>query len=164
MPAGMTYTPLATTKLTSSSDTVTFSSIPSGYTDLVLVSQAKGTGSSPIYVRINSDTGTNYSDTEVFGYLGAAYSTRSTGNSYLFLNVTGSSLNGTWGSGITNFNNYSNTTTYKTMLTRFNSAAEATALVGLWRSTAAINSLTLYTTSSTFLDGSTFTLYGILAA
>jgi hypothetical protein len=65
---------------------------------------------------------------------------------------------------LVNVMNYSNATTYKTFLARGNIAAGGTeAVVGLWRNTAAITSLELLPTASTFATGSTFTLYGIKA-
>jgi hypothetical protein len=62
--------------------------------------------------------------------------------------------------------NYSNTTTYKTALHRFNDAnAIVFAIVGLWRNTAAINQVRVFSTNAVnFAVGSTFTLYGIKAA
>ena len=43
MAAGNTYTPIATTTLSSSQNDITFSSIPSTYTDLVIVFNGKST-------------------------------------------------------------------------------------------------------------------------
>jgi hypothetical protein len=64
-----------------------------------------------------------------------------------------------------NFQNYSNTTTYKTTLTRASlPGASVTAAVSLWRNTAAINSIEILLSSDNFTNGSTFTLYGIKAA
>jgi hypothetical protein len=61
--------------------------------------------------------------------------------------------------------NYSNTTTNKTALIRGNNAALFTdATVGVWRSTAAITSITLASDGAAFDSGSTFNLYGIAAA
>jgi hypothetical protein len=61
--------------------------------------------------------------------------------------------------------NYSNTTTFKTMLNRSNVPSTGTgATVGLWRNTAAISSLTITSESGNLQSGSTFTLYGILKA
>jgi len=67
---------------------------------------------------------------------------------------------------ILNVMNYSNSTTYKTCLSR-NSAPDdaAEALVGLWRSTSAITSITfMNNAAANFATGSTLTLYGIAAA
>jgi hypothetical protein len=61
--------------------------------------------------------------------------------------------------------NYSNATTYKTWLSRANRpSAGLDAIVGLWRSTAAITSITLSVISDTYSVGSTFSLYGIANA
>jgi hypothetical protein len=68
--------------------------------------------------------------------------------------------------------NYSNTTTYKTALIKTRSAeggwtnaAELTSFIGLWRSTAAITSVSIGANNSKSLPvGCTFSLYGIAAA
>ena len=57
-----TYTPIATQTLGSAAASVTFSSIPQGYTDLVLVDNVKsasGAGDSELDVRFNGDSGSN---------------------------------------------------------------------------------------------------------
>lgn len=163
MAAGRTYTPIATTTLTSASATITFSSIPSGYTDLVLVSNVIPTTNPYIFYRLNSDAGTNYSRTQIAGSGTSAGSDRFTNETYMYVATTtivGASV------FISNFQNYSNTTTNKTVLTRQSDAnGNASAIVSLWRSTAAINNIVVTTTGySTFAAGSTFTLYGIAAA
>lgn len=71
------------------------------------------------------------------------------------------------GSSIIQINNYSNSTTYKTAFMRTNTASTygtVFAIVGLWRSTAAITSITLTPDAGSFATGSTFSLYGIAAA
>lgn len=167
MAAGMTYTPLARTTLTSATGTVTFSGISSAYTDLIIVVQAAvASGSVALRMQFNSDTGANYSSTWLTGNGTAASSGRSTGNTYIKIDEN-TGMNTTLGQGLNLINvmNYSNATTYKTVLTRPNRVdLGVDAFVGLWRSTAAINAITLLTSSSTFVPGSTFTLYGILAA
>ena len=72
---------------------------------------------------------------------------------------------GAVGTVIAQFQNYSNTTTYKTMLSRANAAGYVQARVNLWRSTSAINTIKISGQSGmTFNTGCTFTLYGILSA
>ena len=167
MAAGRTYTPLARTTLTSATGTVTFSSISSAYTDLIIVVQAAVTaGSVALRMQFNSDTGTNYSSTWLSGTGTSAISSRTSGTTYMKIDEY-SGMNTNLGSGlnIINVMNYSNATTYKTALTRpsrYDLGVDA--VVGLWRNTAAINAITLLTSTSTFVPGSTFTLYGILAA
>jgi len=160
MPA--TYEPIATTTLGSTQNQVDFNTISSAYTDLVLVFNGGVTSTADIWLRMNSDTGSNYSRTRLTGDGSSAASTRNSGASTIFVSV------GTVGSNanmIINIFNYANSTTYKTTLTRFNSSAYTAASVGLWRSTSAITSLTLKAEAAdTFTSGSTFTLYGIKAA
>jgi hypothetical protein len=62
--------------------------------------------------------------------------------------------------------NYANTTTFKTVLHRMAFAGNATeAGVGLWRKTPeAITSMELFANGTTWISGTSFTLYGIKAA
>lgn len=160
MPA--TYEPLATTTLSTTQNQIDFNSISGTYTDLVIVANAGVTSTADIWLRMNSDTGTNYSRTRLTGDGSTAASTRNSAFDSILINA------GTVGSNanfIINIMNYANTTTYKTTVSRFNSSTYVVASVGLWRSTSAITSLTLKAGSAdTFTSGSTFTLYGIKAA
>jgi len=164
MAAGATYEPIATTTFTVTS-TYTFSSIPATYTDLVLVlgSMTFTLGGNP-QIQYNGDTATNYSNTDLYGNGTSAGSTRNTSNNYI--NVGFSATNGSATEPATiilQVMNYANTTTNKTLLGRGNRAGgEAQTNVGLWRSTAAITSLTVKVASGTM--GGTATLYGIKAA
>jgi len=155
-----TYTPIATTTLGSAQASYTFSSIPSTYTDLIVVFSGIGTTTDFFSIRLNGDTGSNYSLTDLYGTGSSANSFRQTNQTKISRNECVNQSN-----AIIQINNYANTTTYKTTLSRSNSASDAAfAVVGLWRSTAAINSITLLHDGSTFAAGSTFTLYGIAAA
>jgi hypothetical protein len=160
-----TYQALATSTLGSATASVTFSSISGSYTDLVLVCQLQGAGNADPGLRFNGDTATNYSSTVLHGDGTTATSFRYTSTTSLKSHNTGASMNGMVTSFIVSIQNYSNTTTYKTAITRYGSAGgETDAAVGLWRSTAAINSVTVVTSSNSYDVGSTFTLYGIKAA
>lgn len=162
MPAGRTYTPLARTTLSSAAASVTFSSISGSYTDLVLVVSTISVNGTA-YMTVNGDTNTNYSRTFMYGTGSSAVSARTT--NFASFPFTVGSVNGTFSASIVHLMNYSNSTTYKTFLTRGNDAADATVgLVGLWRNTNAITSINLTTASDNFNTGSTFTLYGIAAA
>lgn len=163
-----TYTPIATTTLGSDQASVTFSSIPSTYTDLILVTNEKQSGARVSAIQLNSDTGTNYSWTELYGTGSAAGSSRSssTARIYYGYNAGYSDSTNFDANAIIHIMNYANSTTYKTVLIRANNATNGTdATVGLWRSTAAINTIYLYMDNlSNYKAGSTFTLYGIKAA
>jgi hypothetical protein len=161
--AGSTYTPIATTTLSSTSSSVTFSSISGSYTDLVLVVVASiTTGDQDTWLRFNSDSNTYYSRTKVAGNGTSATSFRAS-NQNAYYGV--GNINTTMMTSINHIMNYANTTTYKTLLTRHGSTGNETAAsVGLYRSTSAITSIEIAPGGSTFVSGSTFTLYGITAA
>jgi hypothetical protein len=161
-----TYEPIATTTLGSGTGTVTFSSISGSYTDLILITNsATGVNDIDMYIQVNSDTGSNYSWTALRGNGSAASSARGTSSSlgYRVGNMSGSNVG--QNNAVIQFQNYSNTTTYKTILSRSNNASLLVeAYVGLWRITSAINRIDIKTQSGNFSTGSTFTLYGIASA
>ena len=163
----VTYEPIATTTVSGSSTTTyTFSSIPATYTDLVLVSSAQmsGTGTTGTF-RFNGDTGSNYSFTYLYGNGSSAGSGRQSNQTSGIWDSWVDRLSNTmFEADVLHIMNYSNTTTYKTALSRSNSSVTVETAVNLWRSTAAINSLTVFISSGYFVAGSTFTLYGIKAA
>ena len=161
-----TYTPIATTTLGSAVNSVTFSSIASTYTDLVLVITYQSSVNCVANITFNNDTATNYSTTLLNGNGTTAASTRGSNETSIGTVWTGASFNGKLGQVMVQVMNYANTTTYKTAINRASSAGgEATATVGLWRSTSAINRIDITgTISANFAIGSTFTLYGIKAA
>ena len=165
MAAGSTYTPIATTTLASAQASYTFSSIPGTYTDLIIAINGYETVSSQnMYIQFNGDTSTNYSGTTLYGNGTSALSARSSSFAYTYIDRQG---NGTgFGTGLVNVMNYANTSTYKTTLIRYGYAGVDTeTTVGLWRSTAAITSITIAAGGSASLaSGSSFTLYGIAAA
>lgn len=165
MPLPSTMTPIATNTLTTAAASVTFSNLPQGYTDLVLVSNAGGSTAINMWIEVNSDTGTNYSVTRLSGNGTSASSDRKT--SATKFEMTGQSYvaDAIEFNAIVQFQNYSNTTTNKTIIGRMNLAAGGVdATVGLWRNTSAINTINVRTSSGTFDSGSSFTLYGVKAA
>ena len=164
MAAGSTYTPIATTTLGSAQSSVTFNSF-SGYTDLLLVfvgtSNHTDNGSRG-YLQFNGDTASNYSNTYIQWNGSSASSARDSSATVIAFGRVGNS-------GLSQANisiqNYANSTTNKTILSRQDSlaASNSRATVGLWRSTSAITSITVSCDGS-YVAGSTFTLYGIAAA
>jgi len=161
-----TMVAIQTQTLGSATASVTFSSIPQTYTDLFLVVNAvanSGSGGN-LCLQINGDTNTYTSATRILGDGSSASS---------FRNTTGQS-NGIMVGDVLNTGdrfvaeihimNYANTTTYKTVLSRYNGLAYVSGNVGLWSkpSKEAINQLVVTSSSlQTFAAGSTFTLYGI---
>lgn len=164
-----TYEPIATTTLGSNAATVTFSSIPSTYTDLIVVTNlmpdtAGGTGY--IRVTLNNDTGSNYSTTYMIGTGSSAISGRVSNASSLIVDYTFGASTTIPATTIFNIQNYSNTTTNKTALTRMSdqNAGFVIAYASLWRNTSAINRIDFNGVTGGYKAGSTFTLYGIKAA
>ena len=169
MPAGNTYEAIATQTLGSAAASVTFSSIPGTYTDLVLVMNIGTTANgNDLFMNIGNgsvDTGSNYSYTVLGGNGTSALSARQSNQTRLNINYATNTSSAISGNLILNFMNYSNTTTNKTMLIRANNSNYGVdAFAGLWRSTSAINIMTITAGTSTFLANSTFSLYGIAAA
>jgi hypothetical protein len=175
MAAGATYEPIATTTLNSAAASYTFSSIPGTYTDLVLVSNVRCATSisnaafDSFGIYFNGTTGTSYSATYLLGSGTTATSGRNTNAAEVYAGEIAGFLaaSGTFGSSIISINNYSNTTTYKTVVCRAGTAnAYTTASGSLFRSTSAISSLTvrIFGGAKNLEAGSTFTLYGIASA
>ena len=166
MAAGNTYTQIASTTLGSAAASVTFSSIAGTYTDLVLIMRYSNASADSAFLRFNSDSGSNYSTTYLYGNGTTASSTRESNYSLAYLDIFTSNSSGDTPISIVNVMNYANATTYKTLLNR-NSHTEkgVSATVSLWRDTAAITSIYLANGSGgDFAAGSTFNLYGITAA
>jgi hypothetical protein len=166
MPAGSTYSTIATQTLGSAAASVTFSSISGSYTDLVLVfAGTTVTTANNLSLQFNGDTASNYSMTRLRGNGTTASSTRFTSQT-LMLGPNISSTSTTISPVIWQIQNYANITTYKTALARGGgSDVETSAIVGLWTSTAAINQVVvLVNGSQNIASGATLTLYGISAA
>jgi hypothetical protein len=162
----ITYTPIATQTLGSNQADVTFSSISGSYTDLILVMMTKvSSGVQNTLLQVNSDTGSNYSSTFLYGNGSSALSARGSNNPYGYANYGSAVFTSNFNLQIVQFMNYANTTTNKTFLARGNEAGSGTdAIVNLWRSTAAISTIKVYPSAQNWATGSTFTLYGIKAA
>jgi len=163
MPA--TYEPIMTTTLSTSTVSFSLSSIPSTYTDLRLVMShlAAGDYGWPSF-RFNSDSGSNYSYTYLRGVGTAAQSGRTSNSTNIVIggyqdaNTTIPALT------IMDIFSYAGSTN-KTVLFDYssdsNGAGTTYRQVGLWRSTSAINSITISRENWNFISGTTATLYGI---
>jgi hypothetical protein len=161
-----TYELIDSTVLGSSSASVTFSSIPADYRDLVLVAEPEATTASAEEIRIelviNSDTGSNYSYVRMGGDGSSASSSSGTLSWVLF---NGFLADGERGIRIAQLMDYSATDKHTTLLVRDSSTdvgrVEATAV--RWANTSAVTSVEVRTRSGNYAAGSTFYLYGISA-
>ena len=159
MPAGATYTPIATTTLGSNQSTISFTNISGSYTDLVIIFSGIESTNDFNLLRFNGDTGSNYSHTEIYGDGSSAQSGRGTNRTTMYFGRGQTTAN----NKILHLMNYSNTTTYKTILSRNNSDSTG-AFANLWRSTSAITSIEFSRGGGTYNTGTTVSIYGIAAA
>ena len=167
--ATTTYVPLISYTVPSAVATVTLGSggqgtIPSTYTDLVLVIAGTSTANAQAFIRFNNDSTASYSATNMYGDGATAGSERYTTSSGSPFNAYGFIGNFKTGQGnkIIHLNNYSNTTTFKNYLCRTtNPSTDTSTMVGLWQSTSAITSINIFSRANGFRTGSTFAIYGI---
>jgi hypothetical protein len=169
----MTYTPLANLTLGSSAASVTFSSIPATYRDLIVVLNIRSTHSGDedyALMRFNGDTGSNYS--YVFMNGSGAAATSGTASSSTFINDSNFAANSATANVFTpaviNIQDYSATDKHKTTISRSNSttaSGQVSATAGRWANTAAITSVafTCFQSGASYASGSTFSLYGVIA-
>jgi len=162
-----TYTLISSNVLSSSAASVTFSSIPATYTDLVLRVSARGDNTGLLLeMTLNSATST-YSNTLLLGDGATASSTRNTGQAYLragYVNPSGSTAS-TFSSGEIYIPNYTSTTDKAMSSLGMTENNATTAYIAnyanLWQTSSAITSISLQVTGQNFVSGSSFYLYGI---
>jgi len=161
-----TYDKIATTTLASAAATITFSSIAATYTDLRLVLIGTSTAGGGVRLQFNSDTATNYSNTQLYGFPASAYSGQETNKTYCDLSVFGFEVTNPCFIS-TDIFSYAGST-YKTLLAEYsgdqNGSGGVARIVNLWRSTSAITSMQLSLSAGNYKIGTTATLYGIKAA
>lgn len=158
----MSYTAIASQTLTSSASSVTFSSIPGTFRDLVLVSQPIGNQQSALFIRFNGDSGNNYQFVRMSGNGSTASSANSSSQSSINIANLAAMTTTSESTSIVQIMDYSVTDKHKTVLCRFDTPSIATsAIVGRWANTSAINSIEVL--GFDFVAGSTFSLYGIAA-
>lgn len=167
-----TYTLIASNTLSSSAASVTFSSIPANYTDLVLrmFTRESGTGIyQNIQITFNGSSANSYTGTYLQGSGSAASSGReTTATAPLFnwggINNTASQTSNTFASSELYIPRYlarTNKPSGGFSVTENNAtAAYIWNFANLWGNTSEITSITIATPNS-FVSGSSFFLYGI---
>ncbi len=170
-----TYILIASNTLSSSAASVTFSSIPATYTDLVVRITARSdraANSSNLAIKLNGAT-TNYSDTNLTKTQnGAAYSSiQNIGDlTYQYLGVipASSATASTFGSAEFYLPNYTVSqnkpaSTFSVFENNSVNTSQIDAIANRFSSTAAITSIEISTQTPTanFVSGSSFFLYGI---
>lgn len=173
------WTHIAHSALSLPAATVTWTGISGSYDHLYLkMSTRSDTAgySTNIFVNFNSDTGTNYSETQLYASTATPASYRASGQTklqYSGYSTGAATLADTFSSTTMWIPNYANTADFKQTLTSSvspnNSSTDSQWLLnttaGLWGATpAAIHTILLTSNSSDFVAQSTFDLYGILGA
>ena len=163
-----TYTLIASNTLGSSAASVTFSSIPADYTDLVVrvSGRSDSAGFTTFTGKFNSST-SNYSYTRIRGNGASATSNRSSSPGYVYGGILSDSTS--TANTFSSFEWYipSYTATQNKIL--FTLAANENnlttaytdVLAVLWSNTAAITQIDFLPSSGNFVSGSSFFLYGI---
>lgn len=156
----VTYESIMSETVSSPTSLISLNSIPSTYTDLIIVCDGAMTANANKFIQFNSDTSNLYSCTFLVGQGTTPVSARYTSAAYL--DVVGPVANRNM--NVTHIFNYAGNT-FKSYLTR-NSTGQFSAEygVGLYRSTTAISSIQIKSTPNNFATGFTVSLYGIKAA
>lgn len=158
---------IQTITTTSGATNVSFTSIPSTYTNLRISYQAAliGTTWDDLLMRINGDTGSNYDRMQLQGRTGSASAAEAFAQTSIKIAVN-TETNGSVGQIIVP--NYK-TATFDKMAVNYFFAKHGTASTNLFvgvfggtlRNTAAVTQIDLFNSGSlAFVTGSTFTLYG----
>jgi hypothetical protein len=163
---------LETTTLTSSASSVTFSGL-GAYTDykhlqirMVGRSNRSGFSTSNIDLRINGDTGSNYSYHSLFTDGANVYSTADGVSSDKIRTepaiTAATATSGDFSARIYDFLDFSSASKNTTVRVLAGSAVKGIGLSsGAWLNTAAVTSLTLIDAQGSFIAGSRFSLYGV---
>ena len=149
--------------------TIAFSSIPATYTDLMLLTSNRMTGSNPtVNLQFNSDTTqTNYYRRTVLSY-GSGVSSNNVNDQgaggYSPISTYTASTFGNTSYYIPNYTGSTQKSYSTDTVTENNNASDyfSGLVAGLWTGTAAITGITIYPAdSSNWVQYSTATLYGI---
>lgn len=162
-----TYEPIATSTLGSAGE-ITFSSIPSTYSDLkvVLVCRAASTSynSQQLNIRYNSDLSTNFSYVRVTGDGSTASYTSGTSQNRIFVADAVPGAADVWGIVIVDIVDYSGSQRKTSLISVAgdrNGSGIVASQAALWRSTSAISTIRLFPDIENFGTGTTATLFGI---
>jgi hypothetical protein len=167
-PVTNSYESIATTTLSTTTATITFSSIPATYKHLQvrgILNTNAGTNNWDLVIRLNSDSGSNYATHSLRGDganpNGEGYASQTS----MWLNRALPTDANIFGAVVIDFLDYANTSKYKTMRGLSgqdrNGAGQISLNSGLWMNTAATTSLTFTAASGSFIAYSQLALYGI---
>ena len=149
---------------------ISFSSIPSTYKHLQLRAFANITTADAALLQFNSDTSSSYNGHRLYGNGSAAGAGAQGGGSSvtnIAIPATAGfpSASSTFGISIIDILDYTNTNKYKTVRGLSGWDGNGSGYVdfgsGLWRNTSAVSSITYSAASGSFVQYSSFALYGV---
>lgn len=165
----MAWTYIAESNLTSTSNEVTFSGIGSSFTDLKIIAYVKSVSAGAyISLRLNSDTGTNYSRWTVYNQYSPSTNLTDGGYAYSSISLGMKAAPSTSMYDIDIFQ-YANSE-YKQVRCNFVEGIAVSDMAvgmvtGMWFDTSAVTSVTIRAgASGTMGSGTKIALYGIKAA
>jgi hypothetical protein len=150
---------------------IEFTSIPDTFTDLVAFVSSRSTRTAfpqdNLLLRINGDTGSNYSVRLLYGNGSSAASFSDTKSELeLYQTSSDGGTSNTFGNHSVYFPNYTSAVAKSISIDGVNerNATEAyqQIIAGLWSGTATISSIRFYVANGNLVAGSTISLYGIL--
>ena len=163
-PVTNSYESIATVTLSGTQASIDFSSIASTYKHLQVRIYQMNTATATTNLRINNDSGSNYSRHYLYGggssAVGAAGSASQTSIGVLYNESTSYAA-----VSVIDVLDYQNTNKNKTVRSLMGWDANGSGYVflysGSWMSTSAVNQLTFTPDGGTFAAGTKFALYGI---
>lgn len=156
-----TFTPI--TKIVTgsvASNTITLSSLPQTFTDLMIHGRVKLAGNSEIYLRINSDSSSTYNWQDMYTGPGAGAAINAGYNRIAI---------GSSSAYFVHFElfipNYTSSA-QKTILSRSSDLYNGTShfAISCWETTSAVTAINIIGNSQSISAGATFEIYGIKAA
>lgn len=159
------YDSIATTTLSTTASSVTFSSIAATYTHLQIRCMPLMSASDNDYrLQFNGDTAANYSRHYLYGDGTTAASSGTANDTKILVGYNAATYTNATTS-IIDILDYANTNKYKTVRSLAgadkNGGGYLFLFSGNWRNTAAVTSISLIAASGTFNQYSSFALYGI---
>jgi hypothetical protein len=144
---------------------ITFAAIPTGYKHLQIRSITRFDTSGEIDFRFNSDSGSNYSYHRIYGQGTSAVAEGAANTAYATVGYNSTAAN-TFSGAVIDILDYASVNKFKTVRSLNGTDTNGGGLILLdstcWRSTDAINSITVFSKDSrNFQQYSQYTLYGI---
>lgn len=168
-----TYEKIASTTVSSPTSSISFSSISSAYTDLQIIGsvklQSSGVGSE-LYMRFNSNSGTEYSRTVMSSNGSSVTGTQNSGATYIRLNYVCDPITTAFTDVFIYIPNYTATATVHRVLSMLSRGSTSPLgidyLAGTYHTNGAAISTITFTLEggNNFASGCIWTLYGILKA